>query len=372
MQKSLSGPARKTAFVFTSMPVGGAEDFALGVGPHLAPEFEAHYVCLREYGRLGEEAKAAGRHVHLMPAFRSRWITPWNVRRFASWLRRENIAIVHSQTHHAHVFATRAAQIIGIPSVVHQQKTLEKLPLRREMIFRACLRRASRVLSLSGRTADGIARKHGISRAAISVVPNGIEKSIFKPAVDRAALRRSLGLPSDGLLVGTVGRLHAEKSHVTTMKAVEEARNQGAKVSAVFVGEGALRSELERLAGESSNPASFIFAGARRPVLPWLQALDVFVLASVWEGQPLALFQAIACGVPVLASKIEGNTSVLGEEHPGLFSPLDHRRLAEMIVDTARDPGFSERLLRSQAQVDLPWSENAGRQLSAIYKSLLP
>ncbi|MGA0093869.1 MAG: glycosyltransferase, partial [Chthoniobacterales bacterium] len=109
------------------MPVGGAEDFALGAGSQLDAHFEAHYICLREYGRLGEEAKHSGVPVHLVRVFASRWITPWAIRRFAAWLQKEKIALVHSQTHHAHIFATKAAKLLGLPSVVHQQKTLAEL-----------------------------------------------------------------------------------------------------------------------------------------------------------------------------------------------------------------------------------------------------
>jgi len=92
----------------------------------------------------------------------------------------------------------------------------------------------------------------------------------------------------------------------------------------------------------------------------------------MWEGQPLALLQAIACGVPVLASNIEGNTAVLGKDHPGLFPPGDHRKLANLMVAASRDPGFLRRLQESQEQVEVPWSESAARELTAVYRSMFP
>lgn len=372
MQQTPSVHPRKVAFVFTSMPVGGAEDFALGVGTHLAPDYEAHYVCLRELGRLGEEAKAAGRNVHCVPVFASRWITAWAVRKFAAWLREENISLVHSQTRHAHVFATKAASQLGIPCVVHQQKTLEKLPLRRGAIFRACLRRASHVVALSRQTACDLSRLYGLPADRVSVVPNGIEESVFKPSGDRRALRRELGLPSEGLLLGTVGRLHDEKSHETTIMAVAEARRQGTAVTAVFVGEGSLRNKLEHQARQSGVADAFVFAGARRPIVPWLQVLDLFVLASVWEGQPLALLQAIACGLPVLASNIEGNTAVLGSNHPGLFPPRDHLCLTRLIVTASREPGFLRQVQDFQKRIELPSAEQSAQTLASLYRSLSP
>lgn len=352
------------------MPVGGAEDFALGAGAHLAPSFEAHYVCLREYGQLAEEALQSGRPVHLVRVFRSRYITPWAVRRFASWLRREKISLVHSQTHHAHVFATKAARLAGIPSVVHQQKTIEDLPPRRARIFGTCLKRASHVVALSRRTAEDLARSSGLPHGKFSVVPNGIDRSLFRPSENCIALRRQLGLPGEGLLIGTVGRLHKHKSHQTTIEAVVAARKKGIGVSAVLLGNGEQRSELERLARESGAGGAIVFAGARRPVAPWLQALDLFVLPSVWEGQPLALLQALACGIPALASNIEGNTAVLGRDHPGLFPPGESSILAELIAQAACDDEFVNKLRESQQRVAIPWSDESARKLADIYRAL--
>lgn len=362
----------RMAFVFAGMPVGGAEDFALCAGTHLAPEFEAHFACLRELGRLGQEARDAGRPVHLVRVFPSRWITPWHIRRFAAWLRREKISLVHSQTHHAHIFATRAARLIGIPSVVHQQKTLGELPRRREKIFRACLHRSSHVVALSGRTAGELASDYGVPESKISTVHNGIEQSVFRPTSDRALLRRELGLPSGGLLVGTVARLHPHKNHALTIEAVARLRGEGITVTAVLVGEGAQRAELENLARARGVLDALIFAGGRRPVAPWIQALDIFVLPSVWEGQPLALLQAVACGVPVLASKIEGNIDVLGVDHPGLFSADDAGSLAGLMTTAARDPDFTPGLLALQQRIVVPWGHEAAGQLATIYRSLLP
>lgn len=371
MDPDRSAP-RKIAFVFTSMPVGGAEDFALGIGPHLAPDFEAHYVCLRELGPLGEEAAASGRNVHLVPVFSSRWITPWGIRRFAAWLGREGISAVHSQTHHAHVFATKAAQALGLPSVVHQQKTLEEIPPRRRRHFRASLERCSHIVALSGRTARDLAGTFSVPPEKISVVANGIERSVFCPSADRVALRRRLGLPEDGLLIGSVGRLHPHKSHETTIEALALARGQGAAVSAVLVGEGAQRAQLEARARSLGVADAVVFAGAQRPVVPWVQCLDVFVLSSVWEGQPLALLQAAACGLPVLASSIEGNTAVLGAHYPGLFAPGDADCLAKLLVAAVRDASFLPKLQAGMQGVDIPWSDASARQLAEIYRVLLP
>lgn len=361
---------RKIAFVFVSMPVGGAEDFAIGATPHLTPEFEAHFVALRDWGKVGEELRAAGVPIHLAPFFPSKIVNPLNIRRFASWLRRENFALVHSQVHHAHIFATRAAQIAGISSVVHQQKTLEPLPWRRRRIFQACLQRASHVIALSSQTSHDLQATFKLPSDKLSVVPNAIDKSRFFPVSDATATRKALGLPPQGILLGTVARLHADKNHAAIIRALSLLAAQGLHATAVFVGDGPLREELEAQAQAQGVADRVMFAGRQRPVVPWFHAMDVFVLSSTWEGQPLAMLQALCCHIPILASRIEGNTAVLGMDDPGLFEPNDSATLAALIAKAA-DPQFRNVLLEHQRRVVVPGGEDAAAQLKAIYRALI-
>lgn len=354
--------------MFVSMPVGGAEDFALTVAPHLQPDFEPHFVCLRELGPLGEEARAAGWPVHLAPFYRSRRINPLNFGRFARWLREQDFVLVHSQNHHAHIFATRAARKAGIASVVHQQKTLEAMPWRRRGQLHGSLGRADRVLALSPETARDFSEMFDVPTAKVSVIPNAIDRAQFFPAPDPAALRSELGLPVNGVLLGTAARLHQDKNHAAVIRALAALRAAGADVHALFLGEGPLRQELEQMAASEGVRDRVIFGGRRRPVAPWLQALDFFVLPSIWEGQPLALLQALACGVPVLASAIEGNIAVLGADHPGLFAPNASDALARLVADRS----LRARLLAHQALRPVPYGDEVASSLKAVYHSVLP
>lgn len=363
---STAGP-RRIAFIFVSMPVGGAEDFALAVAPRLAPDVEAHFVCLRSLGALGEEAAGTGRPVHLVPVFPGRRVTRSAVKHLADWLTGNGIALVHSQTHHAHVFATRAARMAGIPSVVHQQKTLASLAWRKRWILRACLRRADRVVALSAQTRADLERLAGLDPAVTSVVPNAIDTDVFRPSSHPASSRRSLGLP-DGFLLGTVASLHPVKNHELIIDALGQL---GPEVRAVFVGEGPAREALADRAAIRGLMDRVIFAGRQRPVLPWLQSLDVFVLASHWEGQPLALLQALACGVPVLASAIEGNVAVLGRDYPGLFDADDAGKLAALIR-AVRDGGSQRTaMLEFSKNIRVPSAADAAAQLAQLYAPLL-
>jgi glycosyltransferase involved in cell wall biosynthesis len=340
------------------MPVGGAEDFALGVYPHLAPEVNARFVCLRSLDVLGEEAVVKGLPVELLPLYPGKRINPIAVWKFSRWLHREKIAVLHTQTYHAHVFGGAAARWAGIPVVLHQQKTLGELSWRKGLLFSRCLRRAQKIITLSERTRLDIAERFAISLDRIAVVPNAINEQEFYPVADKTAARQALGLREEGFLFGTVASLHGVKNHRAILQAL--LRVDGAR--AVFVGDGVERPNLEQLATKLGVADRVLFAGRQRPAAPWFQALDAFVLPSVWEGQPLALLQAVSCRLPILASRIEGNTAVVGEQHSGLFDPVDPIALAALMNAAMGDP---TRFVATGAEV--PTSREAATRLKKIY-----
>jgi len=368
-EKTPADNAWKVVFLFIGMPVGGAEDFALGVQPKMHPEVEAQFVCLRSLDVLGEEAVQKGLPVTLLPLFPSKRISPWGIWKFSRWLIEHGIDVVHSQTYHAHIYGVAAAWLAGIPAVVHQQKTLGQIPLRKKIFFGWCLKKATQILTLSEQTRVEISDHFNIPSSKIEVVPNAIDETLFCPPDDKAILRRNLGLPEKDFLVGTVASLHSVKNHKATIEALSILARKGCHPKVLFIGDGPARRELENLARERGVKDQILFAGRQRPVVPWMQALDLFLLPSHWEGQPLAMLQAISCGLPVIASAIEGNTAVLGTGHPGLFAPDDYTRLADILEAAGKNRDV---LLSFRTKVSVPTCGNAAKQLKSIYRKIIP
>ena len=171
-------------------------------------------------------------------------------------------------------------------------------------------------------------------------------------------------MPENDFLIGTVASLHPVKNHKATIEALAILAKQGCRPKVLFIGDGPSGPELERLAREHGVLSQILFAGRQRPVVPWMQALDLFLLPSFWEGQALAMLQAISCELPVLASRIEGNTAILGSVHPGLFEPDDHGKLADLL-QAAFQSGSVLSPLRSS--VEVPTCRNAAEHLKQIY-----
>ena len=359
----------KVVFLFIGMPVGGAEDFALGVYPHVTTQVDARFVCLRELGMLGEEALAAGWPISLVPLFPTKRMNPLSVWKFSRWLRREAIDVVHSQTYHAHLFGVAAARLSGASAIVHQQKTLGEMPLRKRVLFQLCLKGAKKILTLSAQTRAEICSRFSIPSSSVEVVPNAIDNDLFRPVEDKRTIRKNLGLPEDDILFGTVASLHPVKNHKVMIEAMATLQGRGIHCKAVFVGDGVSRPELEDFALEKGVAERTIFAGRQRPVLPWFQALDFFVLPSFWEGQALALLQAISCRLPVVVSRIEGNTAVLGEDHAGYFEPNDFEKLADLLGAAIKSPAGRKAFFAANASI--PTCREAARQLERIYREVV-
>jgi glycosyltransferase involved in cell wall biosynthesis len=147
----------------------------------------------------------------------------------------------------------------------------------------------------------------------ITVIPNGIRCEDFDVKIDREAYRRELGIPAGVTLVGTVAALVPQKGVDQLIAAVAALGPGFPDVHLALVGDGPLRAELQALAGRLGVAARVHFLGQRADVPRLLQALDVFALASLWEGFAYALLEAGAAALPVVATDIPGNRDLIAD-----------------------------------------------------------
>lgn len=155
----------------------------------------------------------------------------------------------------------------------------------------------------------------------ITSVPSGIDTGHFVPG-DRDSARRRLGIAAAGLLVGTVASLIPWKGHRYLLQAFAQLADKSARL--VIVGDGSpeLRADMARQIASLGIGERVLMAGYREDVLPWLQAMDVFVLASYGnEGLPQALLQAMACGLPVVTTPVGSIPEAVDPERTGILVP---------------------------------------------------
>lgn len=354
------------------MPVGGAEDFAAAVSRYLPAPFDPVFVCLRELGVMGEEMRRAGREIHLVRIAPSK---RWNVAgilRLARWFRKERIGLVHSQTYNSHTYAIPAARLAGVGCLLHQQKTFEPLRQHRMLMMRWLARSSHRVVALSEKTRRDLIRAFRLSEKRTVVIPNVVDPAEFFQVKDRTALRRELKLDPDAFLIGSLASLNAVKNHPATLRVLGKLRDEKLPFTALLLGEGKDRALLDSMRKDLELDRFVLMPGNKRPLAPWLQALDLVVHASRSEGQSLALLQAIACHIPILASRIEGNVAVLGDRHPGFFDPDSLEEYRGLLSRCIREDTFRKELLASQNRLldELPSAPRVAKELGRLYAEI--
>ncbi len=362
----------KIAHVFILMPVGGAEDLVGDILRTVPESVDMRVVCLQELGKVGESLQQQfPNRVTLLPWAPGKRFRLSAVLKLARWLREEGVELVHTHVYNAHVYGLLAARRAGIPAVLHHHKTYAEMRWRRKIILRTLSHRAAAHITLSAQTREDLCRVFGIPPEKVRVFINPVDEETFYPASNREPLRRSLDLDADAPLVGTVASLTPPKNHLFNVEMTSKLNELGFTGRFLAFGEG---SELTRIAEAISQQklSNFDLMGARRPISPWMQALNIFTLGSTWEGQPMVLLQALACELPIVASNIEGNAAVLGPDHPALFDVNDASAYANTVWRVLNDEAFRATILAHQKRrkSELPMLRDYTKELVEFYQAI--
>jgi glycosyltransferase involved in cell wall biosynthesis len=178
------------------------------------------------------------------------------------------------------------------------------------------------------------AQQAWISPSRIRVIANGIDTNLFAPRSEmRSSVLDGLNISAKRFVIGSVGRLVPIKDHMTLLEAGALLAERGTDVHVLLAGAG---SELDRLrnfvATTNSLQGRVSFVGAATNVAEMLNGMDVFVLPSVSEGMSNTLLEAMASGLPILASKVGGNPEVMGDGYAdSFFAPGDVDALAQKL-----------------------------------------
>lgn len=242
--------------------------------------------------------------------------------------------LVHTHGYRPDVVGAAAARSLGIPVVttVHGFTGGGIKNQLYETLQRRSFRRFDAVCAVSRRLARHLLRA-GVPPNRLHVVPNGWHGS---PApFERAAARRALGITGDQFQIGWVGRLSLEKGPDTMIEAL--GRLGHIPYIASFVGDGPERVRLERITSASPLAWRVRWHGSIPEAGKHLAAFDAFVLSSRTEGMPIVLFEAMAAGVPVIATDVGGVPEVVTAREALLVPPDDADALALAIEAVYQD-----------------------------------
>jgi glycosyltransferase involved in cell wall biosynthesis len=302
--------------------------------------------------------------------------------RLRAYFRARRIDLVHTHSSKAGILGRVAAQLAGVPAIVHtihgwSFNPTQPVPLSSAYagLEKIAAGFTDRLIAVSAANRSvGIERRIGRPERYV-VLHSGIDAGEFRrPRADRSAVRRELGFDDSHRLVGTIACLKPQKAPLDFVRAAAAAHQQEGSFRFVIAGDGELRSRLESLIRELKLQGVVRLLGWRRDIVDLLHAMDVFLLTSVFEGLPRAVLQAMAAGVPVVATAVDGTPEVVEHGVSGLLVPpgrpdLAARRLVELVRDERlRHRCVEQGRKRVGASFDI---RRMLRELDRLYLSLL-
>ena len=249
---------------------------------------------------------------------------------------------------------TVVAAAAGVRHIIHGEHgrdvhDLDGLSRKYQILRRLCDRFIDEYIALSCDLRNWMVQEVGIDPARIHQIYNGVDSERFVPRQEERDQRRAIFpsgfVPADGIVIGAIGRLQAVKDHANLLRAfaclLERSPELKSRARLAIAGGGPLHGELLTLAADLGIRELLWMPGNRDDVVRFYHALDIFVLPSLREGISNTLLEAMACGLPVVATAVGGNPELVEADRTGLLVPeADPARLADALLRYVENPGL--------------------------------
>jgi glycosyltransferase involved in cell wall biosynthesis len=365
----------KVFYVINNLHIGGAEQLLVNLASYLERErFEMVVCALWSDGPIGQALREAGVTVHCLGKKPSLY-SPGTLYDLIRLTRREKPDVVHAQLFAANFYGRLAGMMSGVPVLISTEQNVIQ-GKRRLHIWadRALARRTDAIIAVSQAVRQAIAAELRYPSAPLEVIYNPVDLDTFRPDKRREEFRAALGLEPEQIALGAVGRLVKAKGHRYLLEALAVLLPEHPQARLLIIGGGALRGELEELGRELGVAGAVQFLGMRRDIPDLLNALDIFVFPSIWEGLPVALLEAMACRLPVVASDIAPVREVVGGRQAALLvPPADSRGLAGAIARLIAGRELARQLAAAGRERVLQEfsAQSCTRKLQDLYLQLL-
>ena len=295
---------------------------------------------------------------------------PAGILRLSGWVRRNGFDILHSHGYKSDIYSLLAARLCGKKAIStpHGWSKEEKdMKLKfYESLDRRCLRYMDHVCPLSPELWEDL-KKCGVNGTKNSYIANGVDLE----EVDHVVA--SDDKPGETIIIGYVGQLIERKNIPILFKVFQSVNAKRGNLQLWIVGDGPLGNNLRKVSERLGITDKVRFIGYCEDALSLMKTFDIFVLPSLLEGIPRCVMEAMALGIPVVASDIPGNRQLVEHMRTGLLFPLDEPdSLAESILFILDHPGeASEMCRRAREKVEKQFSaKRMAVEYTSVYQGL--
>lgn len=360
------------AFCITELDRGGAEraltQLVLGLDRR---EWLPRVYCLGPRGHFADVIEAGGVAVECLGASGVMNL-PSVLVRLTLALRRFRPAVLQTFLFHANIVGRLAGRLARVPRIVSGIRVAERQSHWHLLVDRWTNWLVDHNVCVSRGVADFSVTQAKLRPSKLSVIPNGVDYELFASA--KPTDLTSLGVPEGSPVCITVGRLERQKGIDVLLKAASRVLSNHPECHFLIAGEGPDRANLEALAKQLGLMNSVHFVGLREDVPNLLAASTVFVLPSRWEGMSNALLEAMATGLPVVATAVEGTTELVRPGETGLLVPAENSEELATAMTLLLGSATTSRTMALEAQSHIRSyyaADDSTRAYCDLYRNLV-
>lgn len=375
---STSGPRpRRVLHVIDSLDLGGAQIVVLNLLKHAnKSRYQLEVACLHGRGVFWDALREAGAPLytlsfhHYFPSYIPGLLALMAARRYD---------VVHCHLLASNVIAKPLATICGAPVRINHDHCNDKLADPRKWALPADIwanRFATHVIAVSETTRQFVEQHEGVPGRRTSTIHNGIDCDAFRPRPEnRTAARAKFDLPPEAFVIGGIGRLTYQKNFALFLETAAKVLAVHPEAFFVIAGSGEDEAALREQARALGIDARVRFLGFVRDMGELYPALDLLLLTSRYEGLPITILEAMAAGLPIVASRLDGIAEVLADGiDAALVEPQSAEVFSARVLELLEQPeraAAHARATREKA-VAAYSAQRVARDVEAIYERYLP
>jgi glycosyltransferase involved in cell wall biosynthesis len=311
---------KRILFLVTGLAYGGAETQVV----YLATRFksrgwEVGVVSLIPPKAYIEDLEKADVLVFSLDIWR-KLPDPRPILRLVQIIRKWQPDVVHSHMVHANLLARIVRPLAPFPVLVCTAHNIDEGGRLREVLYRLTDPFCDLTTQVSQAGLERYVHVGAVPRHKICYIPNGVDTERFKPNLeDRLKVRKELGV--EGFVWLAVGRFDPPKDYPNMLQAFARVVHKHLNTMLLIAGDGPLRKTMENMTRELGVEKHVKFLGIRRDIPQLMNAADAYVMSSEWEGMPMVLLEASACGLPIVATNVGGNAEIVLDGQTGFLVP---------------------------------------------------
>ena len=335
----------KVLIFIQGLSFGGPEKLVYDMVKHIIKNqnnikiIKLEICCYDILGHFAEKLIGEEQKINLSLLKRKPGIDLFYPFKLASLIKEKKIDVIHAHNATAWFYVTWASILTRVPIVYTEHDRSFPTPLRLKYFHYFFGKYATAVIAVSKTVKENLEKYEHIKN--VKVIYNGIDPDLFKPASieEKVLKKKQLGLNKNDFVLGNVGRMDYWKNQRILIEILPDLKKISPQIKLILVGRGEEEGNLKKLAIKKGVKNDVIFLGQRSDVNQILKAFDIFVFPSLTEGLPLVVIEAMATGLPIVASHVGGIPELVVNGETGfLVSPTSKEEIKETIIKLLNNP----------------------------------